>query len=166
MKLDKTIDIKRIKSPYVRSLFVHHTAKFYRLREECGHIKFAIWKRKLFRKWQKNHQGKLPDLTTIPSNSDCCYTITNEIDRIIELDGEPYTIYKHKMCGFYYRIEIPEDERKNHVGLATRKQTHLCGCHLLGKTDDDFRGWGLLWDECKECHLKTHKYIPGEYDDD
>lgn len=124
-----------------------------------------MWKRKLFRDWQKEHQGKLPDLSVIPDNCDYCYTCTDEVDRVIDFEGIPYTLYKYKMCDYYYKIEIPEAERESHDGIVACGQTYIGGCHLLKKTDDDFKGWGLLWDGCKECSLKMHKDVSGEYDE-
>jgi hypothetical protein len=163
--LDKIIDVNKIKSPYMRSLFVHHTAKFYRLRDEQRTTRRNKWQKKLFHKWQVKHQGRLPDLSVIPDNTDCCYTYTDEIDQVIEWEGQQHTIFKHKMCPYYYTLEIPEVEREQHIGIVAMGQTCIGGCHLLGKTDDDMRGSGLLWDELKECYFKMHKYIPGENDD-
>ena len=46
---------------------------------------------------------------------------------------------------------IPKEEQGDHVGLVAMGQSHIGGCKLIGKTDDDMDGWGLLWDQCKEC---------------
>ena len=62
-----------------------------------------------------------------------------------------YYCYDTKKCPFWYSIEIPKEEQGDHVGLVAMGQSHIGGCKLIGKTDDDMDGWGLLWDQCKEC---------------
>lgn len=101
--------------------------------------------RKIFRRWQSKHNGRLPDLSVIPKNTFYCYTT-------ISFDKETL-ILKTKPCPYYYSVEIPKEERYDHVGVVAVGQNHIGGCHLLGKTDDDYGGWGLLWDQCKECGL-------------
>ena len=101
--------------------------------------------KKTFRRWQKEHNGKLPDLSVIPKKTLYCY-ITISFDR-------DTLILKTKPCPYYYSVEVPKEERKDHIGIVAVGQNHIGGCHLLGKTDDDYGGWGLLWDQCKECGL-------------
>ena len=109
--------------------------------------------KKTFRCWQKEHNGKLPDLSVIPKKTPYCYT-TISFDR-------DTLILKTKPCPYYYSIEIPKEERKDHIGIVAVGQNHIGGCHLLKTTDDEHGGWGLLWDQCKECGINEE----GMFDD-
>lgn len=86
--------------------------------------------KKLVREYQKLHNGKHPPIKNIPRCTPYCHN-----------------------CPYLYFIEIPENELDDHVGIVAVGQKHIGGCKYINKTDDDFDGWGLLWDGCKECNI-------------
>jgi len=107
-----------------------------RNREISREIAANKYIKKLSRKFQSENNGSLALLKEIPQGL-YCYDYTSE--SLI------------KKCPFWYSIEIPKEEQGDHVGLVAMGQSHIGGCKLIGKTDDDLDGWGLLWDQCKEC---------------
>jgi Fe-S-cluster containining protein len=56
-------------------------------------------------------------------------------------DTEPGHSFKtFRRCPFHRRFDfLPEQENGY--------------CYFLNKSDVDLDGWGLLWDECKECGI-------------
>lgn len=99
-------------------------------REIRARKRIAKRNRQVIREWQSEHNGKRPDLSVIPYGSYC------------------------DKCSYQYSIRIPKEERDLHVGIVSVGQSHIGGCKLIKKTDDDFDGFGLLWDGCKECGFK------------
>lgn len=99
--------------------------KLTRKRNHYKNIKYRNYIKRVIRSWQKLHNGRLPDLSVIPKGSYC------------------------DKCPYYYSFEVGEDDI--HVGLVAIGQTHIGGCRLINKTDDDLGGWGMLWDSIKEC---------------
>ena len=109
--------------------------------------------KKYFRQYQKD-TGKSDLFELIPKSSYYCYSVSNEIEQILYNEqGETFPIYKKILCPFWYSIEIPEEERNSCVGIVACGQTYIGGCKILKETDNDMNGWGLLWDQCKECGL-------------
>lgn len=109
---------------------------------------FDKYMRKTIREYQSKHH-KLPDLSSIPPGCYCHGPVTKIIDR----EYLPPIFEYGKSCPFHYFIEIPEDERDNCKAIAALGQTCIGGCHLLNITDNDLDGFGLLWDQCKECGI-------------
>lgn len=94
--------------------------------------------KKKIREYQSINR-KLPDLKLIPDGYYC-------YDQITE-----------KPCPFYERVEIKEEypESFDHnPGLVAVGQTWIGKCNFLRITDNDLNGWGLLWDQCKNCGIK------------
>lgn len=105
-------------------------------------IKYDKYLRDVFRGAQKEF-GNI--LKIIPKNTLYCYTYIDNV---------------YYPCPFWYSIEIPgaiengkavEEVWNQHPGLVAVNQYWIGGCKLLKQTDDDMGGWGLLWDQCKEC---------------
>lgn len=109
--------------------------KFRRKERLCRKKWFRRYQKRIFRDWQRHHEGHLPDLSVIPTGL-YCYTL---------VDGETV------MCPHYRWIEIQKVERDEHVGIIATYQTGIGRCALINRSDDDSKGWGLLWDRCKEC---------------
>ena len=64
----------------------------------------------------------------------------------------PKHSYYCNNCPFYYEIEIPVEERENHVGIVAVGQTAIGGCNFLNETDYDLEDC-MLWDGVKECGI-------------
>jgi hypothetical protein len=109
------------------------------------------WIKKHVRRFQKENNGVNP-LLLIPKNTFYCYKLM----KIEYHDPEPPT-FEIDPCPFWYSIEIPEEELDNHVGIVAMNQKHIGGCKFIKKTDDDMDGWGLLWDQCKECRYSEER---------
>ena len=131
-----------------QSFFAQHystrTIKTMRNREISRKIAANKYIKKLSRKFQSENNGSLALLKEIPKGY-YCYDFTDYNDKV-----DP-PVFLTKKCPFWYSIEIPKEEQGDHVGLVAMGQSHIGGCKLIGKTDDDMDGWGLLWDQCKEC---------------
>lgn len=122
------------------------SSKKWRKNRKAQKIAQNKWNKKMFRQYQRE-TGKNDLFKLIPYDTPYCYTSLG-LDRT----KEP-PVYDIKPCPFWYGIEIPEAELDNHIGVIAMNQTHIGGCKILKKTDDDMGGWGLLWDQCKECGL-------------
>ena len=123
------------------------TLKHYRKERNTRHIQSHKHTKKLVRQFQRENHGINP-LKFIPKETPYCYTGLSVEEKE---NGEP--IFNISACKFWYSIEIPQEELDNHIGIVAMNQSHIGGCKLLKKTDDDMNGWGLLWDQCKECGL-------------
>lgn len=110
------------------------------------------WTKKLVRRYQSENEGKNP-LPYIPNNTFYCYTAYVRPNA----DKKDFLNYETVPCHFWYSIKIPSKEINDHPRIVAVGQTHIGGCRLLKKTDDDMGGWGLLWDMVKECHLCGEK---------
>ena len=144
MKPIRLIDILRAEAKW--------TKKQHRKKKRRQAISQNKWEKRWFRQYQRE-TGKNDLFELIPKNSPYCYKPTGRI--IGEMQFEDCTIprYEIKLCPFWYSIDVPEEEREERESVVAMGQNHIGGCKLLKKTDDDFQGWGLLWDQCKECHL-------------
>jgi hypothetical protein len=120
----KLIDILRAESKW--------TKKQHRKKKKRQLVSQNKWNKKLYRKYQ-SETGKNNLFELIPKDTPYCY--------------------RNKVCPFWYSIEVKLEDRVNHIGIVAVGQNHIGGCKLLKKTDDDMGGWGLLWDQCKECGL-------------
>jgi hypothetical protein len=118
-------------------------------RRKISHNK---WAKKLIRRYQSENKGQNP-LPLIPDNTPYCY---HYISFNYDKDTDK-PIIKTVLCPFWYAIEIPDDELDDCIGIVAENQTHIGGCKLLKETDNDMGGWGLLWDQCKECGLKDER---------
>jgi hypothetical protein len=134
----KLIDILRAESKW--------TKKQHRKKKKAQNIKQNKWNKKLYRQYQ-SETGKNNLFKLIPKDTPYCYTSLR-----LDKTKEP-PVYNIKPCPFWYAIEIPEAELDDHIGVVAMGQNHIGGCKLLKQTDDDMEGWGLLWDNCKECGL-------------
>jgi hypothetical protein len=106
--------------------------------------------RKIIREYQSKH-GKLPDLKSIPPGYYCHGEAT-----IIEQENNLPPIIKYeKRCPFHYFEEVPIEKRDDCIALVMFDQSYVGGCKLLNITDHDLNGYGLLWDECKECGINV-----------
>ena len=123
-----------------------------RRRYKIRHNKFIRMK---VREYQRYHNGKHPNLKLIPDGYYCHGHMT---DLVTEGNNPP--VFKYgKFCPFYERVEIKENypESFDHnPGLVAVGQTWIGKCNFLRITDNDLNGWGLLWDECKECGINIH----------
>lgn len=111
-----------------------------------NYITYNKWLKQKVRDFQKRNNGIDPR-KMIPKNTLYCYQIID----IIQPTPEDEIIIKKKPCPYHYTIEIPQEEQDQHPGIIAMGQTCIGGCKFINKTDDDMNGWGLLWDECKEC---------------
>jgi hypothetical protein len=127
-----------------RDYWAQHCAKrsYKRRRREKLYQKklYNCYIKKVLRDWQSRNNGILPDLSNIPEGYYCYHHDSNS----------------KVMCQYYRWIEIPETERDNHVGIVAVGQTGIAHCNLINRSDDDMGGFGLLWDECKECPFKKN----------
>lgn len=136
----KLIDILRAESKW--------TKKQHRKKKKRQTISQNKWNKRWYRQYQRE-TGKNDLFDLIPKKTPYCYKAYCPPG----VEEKDYANYIQVVCPFHYFIEIPVEERINHVGIVAVGQTAIGGCKLLKKTDDDYDGWGLLWDSCKECHL-------------
>jgi len=130
---------------------INLSKKDHRKRRDNRRILAQKYVRNLVR---KNFQQYGDVRKLVPQDTYYCYTYHNEDikDPCLRAIGR----LKRTICPFWYWIEIPEDERPDHIGIVAEGQTGIGGCKLLNETDDDMNGWGLLWDSCKECGISCH----------
>ena len=120
--------------------------------------KYDIYRNKFIKKkireYQRNHNGKHPNLKLIPSGPYCHGPITV----IAQADSTPPIFKYEKPCPFYESIEVsdPDDYKKN-PGIVAAGQTWIGCCKFLCITDNELDGSGLLWDECKECSINMEE---------
>jgi hypothetical protein len=133
----KLIDILRAESKW--------TKKQQRKKKKRQVISQNKWNKRWYRQYQ-SETGKNDLFELIPKGTPYCYKVYRPLN-VEEKD------YIQVVCPFHYFIEIPTEERINHIGIVAVGQNHIGGCKLLKKTDDDMGGSGLLWDSCKECYL-------------
>lgn len=98
--------------------------------------KYDIYRNKFIKKkvreYQRNHNGKHPNLKLIPSGL-YCYNSNGS-------------------CPFYETCKSV-----NGIGLVAVGQDYIGKCNFLNMTDDDMNGWGLLWDKVKECSVNMEE---------
>jgi len=135
----------------IRTLREIMNKKDYRKRHNHNRILRQKYTRNLIRKNFKQY-GDIRKI--IPQDTYYCYTYHNE--DIKDPCLRAISHLQRTMCPFWYWIEIPESEYKDHVGIVAEGQTGIGGCKLLNETDDDYDGYGLLWDACKYCLISCH----------
>jgi len=96
--------------------------------------------------YQRGHHGSLPE---IPRGTYYCYRVID-----VDFNKEAPPVIHCKVCPYWYYIPIEESELDDHVGVVATGQKGIGGCRYLNLTDDDMQGWGLLWDQCKECDVE------------
>ena len=124
-----------------------YSRKYHRKQYRQRHIRFIKWVKEKVRLYQKQHNGIDPR-GVIPRNTYYCYKLASIENRGSELAPIIHTV----PCEHWYSIPIPKEELDDHVGIVAVDQDYIGGCRLLGITDDK-EGWGLLWNQCKECGL-------------
>ena len=120
------------------SLFVKKNRRSWKYRTEKLRIHTKQDNKSVIRGWQRCNNGRLPDISVIPYG--------------------PYCYRGSYICPHYSKQQINIANLDEHPGIVAEGQTHIGCCSLLRMTDDDFHGWGALWNEVKECRFNQKKH--------